>query len=74
MSTKREREYAVQQFTGYAGAHNGHGIIGLAEAMGLTAKEWSQIRGDVQWLGHRNLEELDEHFSTTPTEGQDAEQ
>lgn len=60
---KQDLEMAIQQFTGYRYAESGPmDIVGLAESMGLTAKEWRAIRTDVQWLGHRNLDELDEHF------------
>lgn len=52
--SKKLLEFAVQQFTGYRQCEQqGNQILLLVESMGLTAKEWSAIRDDVQWLGNR---------------------
>lgn len=61
--TKQE-EFAVQQFTGYACAVKGgaNRLIELVESMGLTRAEYKNIRGDIQWMPHKELAELDEYF------------
>lgn len=53
---------AISQFTGF---HYGpeHGLVGLAESMGLTAAEYAAIRDDLEWLGEKQLAALDAHFA-----------
>lgn len=64
--SKQMLELAVGQFTGFHYFHkNGNRVIGLVESMGLTRKEWEQIRSEVQWLDDNILTEIDEHFDCT---------
>lgn len=61
----QEGKYAIQQFTGYRFFEQyGNRITGLADEMGLTAKEWTTIHVNIQWLGAANIAELDEYFKT----------
>lgn len=59
-----ELEMAIQQFTGYAAVVKGgaNPLMEMVESMGLTASEYRKIRGDIQWMPHGDLAELDKHF------------
>lgn len=61
--SKRMIDLAVAQFTGYRCCErDGNNIDALVESMGLTAKEWVIIRGQVEWLGERNIQYINEYF------------
>lgn len=63
---KRMLDLAVAQFTGYSQAEkHGNRILDLVYSMGLTKQEWADIKGDVEFLGAKNIQEIDDHFSKT---------
>jgi hypothetical protein len=57
-------DLAIAQFTGYAAVKNGgpDPLMEMVESMGLSAAEYRAIRDDIQWMPHRDLDELDKHF------------
>lgn len=56
--------FAIQQLTGYSAVVKGgpDPLIELVESMGLTAKEYRQIRKDIQWLRGSDIDALDQYF------------
>lgn len=60
--SKKELEMAEQQLLGYAHAKAGYGVVQLAEAMGLTRREWSTLQDKVN-LSLSDKNELNEYFS-----------
>jgi len=60
--SKHMIDLAIAQFTGFRCCEQTNNIDALVESMGLTAKEWAIIRGQVEWLGERNIQYVDEHF------------
>lgn len=53
-----------QQLTGFFHAKRGFNLTSLIESMGMTEKEWKQIRFDASILGLNESEvsEIDEYF------------
>lgn len=62
---KESIDKAIQQFIGFVEALSSRNVINLAESMGLTKKEWIEIRKDSITDNHSIREELDEHFKTS---------
>lgn len=63
--SEHQIEYAAQQLIGFSTAKYGHGgIVELADAMGLTANEWSELKKlkKVEMLKEIETEELDNLF------------
>lgn len=59
--SKKQLEMAEQQLVGFAHASAGHSIEQLAEAMGLTAREWDVLKDKVR-LKPSDECDLDAHF------------
>lgn len=56
-------QYALHQFIGYGHAKKGYGVKDLAEAMGLTAAEWPQIKDEVTaWLSESDIDEITKYL------------
>lgn len=62
MGSKKQLELAAQQLIGYAHGKRGYSVTQLAEAMGLSAREWEKLRDDVT-LPKGDAEELDDYFA-----------
>lgn len=57
-------EKAEQQLTGFYAHWTGLTIVDLVREMGLTAKEWDELRNEVPWLPTELKQEIDEYFNT----------
>ena len=64
MKEKTMLEYAIQQLTGFVYAYEGYDIVSLCSSMGLTKKEYKQLKtsGDLNFLGEKLLKELEEEY------------
>lgn len=60
--SKKQLEMAEQQLLGFAHAKAGYSVVDLADAMGLTKKEWDVLQ-DIVSLSLSDKNELNEHFS-----------
>lgn len=60
-ANQHDLELARQQLIGFQHAASGHSIESLVEGMGLTAKEWNALRGEVS-LSEANKMAVDRHF------------
>lgn len=58
----RMLELAIAQFTGWREAESCMDIIKLITSMGLTRKEWREVKPQIQWLPKKYRDEIDEHF------------
>lgn len=61
MASKKQLELAEQQLIGFAHASAGHSIVQLAEAMGLTEREWASPKDRVR-LKASDERDLDAYF------------
>lgn len=64
MDKETLKALALAQFTGFAHAKNGYGIIDLVNSMGLTEEEWDEIKNDeIKILSDADTLDINEHFS-----------
>ena len=56
-----DTELAIQQMIGYRAAQSGESISRLAESMGLTKREWNEIK-DTSPLTPTDTDELNIYF------------
>lgn len=65
-------DLADAQFLGFFhGKWNRSDIVGLAESMGLTKKEWIKLKKEYPTYSNiddDDINEVDEHFGLTPTQ------
>lgn len=55
-------EFALQQFIGYVAGRRGEGTIHLVESMGLSKREWEEIKDDCIFNNGDLREDLEEYF------------
>lgn len=60
--SKKELEMAEHQLLGFAHAKAGYSVVQLADAMGLTSREWSALQDKVH-LSPSDTHELNDYFS-----------
>lgn len=55
-------EFALQQFIGFVAGRRGEGVTYLVEAMGLSKREWEEIKDDCIFDNGNLREDLEEYF------------